>query len=74
MPQLFVGGTLEVRMDQQFLEQWTRLSASGRIVLCHRMAEEAEGSAELAGPQFREDFKRIAGGWLELAAELEAAH
>ena len=58
-------------MDQEFsAEQWKRLSTSGRVVLCHRMAEEA---AALAAPQFQETFKRIAGGWLEIATELDLA-
>ena len=61
-------------MDQAFfIEQWRQLSTSGRVVLCHRMAEEAEEAAALAAPQFQETFKRIAGGWLEIATELDLA-
>ena len=63
-----------LRMDKEFAaEQWRRLSTSGRVVLCHRMAEDAERAAELAEPQFQETFKRIAGGWLEIAARLDLA-
>ena len=62
------------RMDKELsAEQWWRLSTSGRVALCHRMAEEAEGEAELAAPQFQETLKRIAGRWLEVAAGLEVA-
>jgi hypothetical protein len=55
-------------MDKELsAEQWWRLSTSGRVVLCHRIAE---GAAELAEPQFQETFERIAGHWLEIAAGL----
>ena len=73
-PTLCRGDILGVHMDKAFsAEQWGRLSTSGRVVLCHRIAEETEGEAELAAPQFQETLKRIAGRWLEVAAGLEVA-
>jgi hypothetical protein len=54
-------------------EQWSRLSKSGRVLLCQRIAEEEESAAESSEPQFRADFKSSAANWLALAAAVDAA-
>jgi hypothetical protein len=54
-------------------EQWSRLSKSGRVLLCQRIAEEEESAAESSEPQFRADFKSSAANWLALAAAVDVA-
>jgi hypothetical protein len=54
-------------------EQWSRLSKSGRVLFCQRMAEEENGAAESSEPQFRAAFKSSAANWLAVAAAVDGA-
>ena len=54
-------------------EQWSRLSKSGRVLLCQRMAEEENSAAESSEPLFRAELKGSAANWLAVAAAVDGA-
>ena len=52
-------------------EQWGKLTNRERIHLCHENAREAKQLAQAAHPDRKAEYKRIAAGWHQIAAELE---
>jgi hypothetical protein len=52
-------------------ENWKSLTFRERIHLCREYAQEAEQLAQAAHPDRKAEYKRIAAGWHQIAAELE---
>jgi len=50
--------------------EWDRLTPAERIRYCGLMAEEARALAEIALPRMKEIYLKLAGQWLDLAAEI----
>jgi hypothetical protein len=51
--------------------KWNSLTNRERIHLCREYAQEAEQLAQAASPERRQQYKRIAAQWQQIAAELE---
>lgn len=52
-------------------DEWAKLSKAERIEHCRRTAHEAKKSAETAGLEMRDIYRRLAAQWLRLAATIE---
>ena len=52
-------------------DRWGKLSDRERIELFREYAQEAELLARAAPPDRKAEYKRIAGEWHQIAAELE---
>ena len=50
---------------------WGKLTMRERIHLCRDYAKEAEQLAQAAHPDRKAEYKRLAGDWHQIAAELE---
>ena len=52
-------------------DQWGKLTNQERIHLCREYAQEAVQLAQAAHPDRKAEYKRLAGEWHQIAAELE---
>jgi hypothetical protein len=60
------GGTMDA-------DEWAKLGKDERIAHCRRTAREAEKSADTAGLEMRDIYKRLAAHWHLLAVKIERA-
>jgi hypothetical protein len=53
------------------IDNWAALKPMQRVDLCRRSADEALTAASTARSNMKEEYKRIAANWINLAEEIE---